>query len=115
MEAPVLSTLILLFSGVTLTASHSFLLQRDKLRSFGFLVLTIFAGLIFLLLQLKEYSNLNFSINDGVYGSIFFFLTGFHGLHVTLGVVMLIWVSYDLWADNLNTSQHLIFEFSAWY
>lgn len=54
------------------------------------LLLSIVLRMVFLYCQYVEYGNANFSISDGVYGSTFFALTGFHGFHVTVGTVRLI-------------------------
>jgi len=54
------------------------------------LVQTIFYGIIFTIFQAYEYNSASFSINDTSYGSVFFLLTGFHGLHVIIGTIFLI-------------------------
>jgi heme/copper-type cytochrome/quinol oxidase subunit 3 len=50
---------------------------------------TMFLGACFMYCQWYEYDHAQFSISDSVYGSIFYLMTGFHGLHVTAGLVLL--------------------------
>ena len=77
------------------------------------LVFTVRLGGIFTLLQLKEYQESSFSIADGVYGSVFFVATGFHGLHVLIGTVFLFVCLVRLVKFHFSTSHHLGFEFAA--
>ena len=91
---PALNTLLLLSSGVTLTWAH-WGLVRDKRRVLAVgLMLTIALGASFLLLQSSEYYDAytkdGLTLNAGVYGSTFFLLTGFHGIHVLIGTIMLL-------------------------
>jgi cytochrome c oxidase subunit 3 len=81
---------MLLLSGFYLTKSHTALLARDRFAKTNNLVITIVLGCLFSGVQLLEYRTATFSINDGVYGSIFYMLTGFHGLHVLIGNVFLL-------------------------
>ncbi len=95
---PLLNTLLLLSSGVTITIAHHALRAGNRKVLLIFLALTIILGFTFLGFQAHEYieayTNLNLTLGSGVYGSTFFMLTGFHGLHVTLGAIMLtvIWL-----------------------
>jgi len=86
---PFLNTVLLLSSGITITYAHRGARQGSKKHVIRGLTLSILYGLIFLLLQYHEYNSLVFNIADSVYGSIFYVLTGFHGLHVILGLVFL--------------------------
>jgi heme/copper-type cytochrome/quinol oxidase subunit 3 len=89
-KIPLLNTAILLTSGFILTLSHSYLRTEYFLPSFRSINITISLGLGFILLQAFEYTLSGYSINDGVYGSIFYMLTGFHGFHVIVGTIFLI-------------------------
>jgi heme/copper-type cytochrome/quinol oxidase subunit 3 len=60
--------------------------RQDVLSS---LTYSIILGILFTACQLAEYRNAEFCINDGVYGSIFYLATGFHGLHVLIGTTAL--------------------------
>lgn len=107
--------MILLFSGITVTAAHHTLLQNQTLISDCYLVVTIFLGVYFLYLQSQEYVRSGFSGNTSAYGTLFFFLTGFHGLHVTVGVVLLSMVLIRQGSGNLRERKHVFFERAAWY
>ena len=95
---PLLNTLILLTSGVTVTIAHHALKAGERTKLLVFLGATVLLGCVFLAFQAEEYihayQELNLTLGSGIYGSTFFMLTGFHGLHVTLGTVMLaiIWL-----------------------
>jgi cytochrome c oxidase subunit 3 len=78
---PLWNTGILLSSGVTLTCAHKAILSGEREATTNGLSATIAYGTIFTLVQAYEYSLAPFSINDGIFGSLFFMLTGFHGFH----------------------------------
>jgi len=83
---PLGNTILLLLSGVTITAAHAALLEFRYSTFSKMLVLTIALGIVFLICQGVEYRyGVNFSWRDSVQGSVFFITTGFHGLHVTIG------------------------------
>jgi len=86
-ELPLINTIILLTSGVTVTFGHHFLLKGARIEGLLGAFLTVLAALIFTTLQYVEYSVSSFTISDSVYGSTFFFGTGFHGLHVIIGTI----------------------------
>jgi cytochrome c oxidase subunit 3 len=115
MEIPLLNTLILVLSGVTITFVHYALIlgKRDEcLKGFG---LTLFLGFLFTGFQLMEYMEAPFSISDSVYGATFFMLTGFHGIHVLVGAtfISVCFVRYIFF--HFTRKHHLGFEFAAWY
>lgn len=87
---PLLNTVLLLSSGVTVTWGHHSLRSRDFSAASNGILLSILLGIIFLACQFIEYNNTVFSISDRVFGSNFFALTGFHGFHVTVGTIGLI-------------------------
>jgi len=89
-ELPLLNTVILLSSGVTVTYAHHSLIQGNRSGSLYGLLYTILLALIFTSLQGVEYSVSSYTISDGVYGSCFYFGTGFHGLHVIIGTIFLL-------------------------
>ena len=108
---PLLNTVILLSSGVRVTWAHKALLHGKN--SFFPLLLTVGLGLVFLAVQVSEYASASFRISDGVYGRVFFLLTGFHGFHVLVGCIIL---TYSLFRSSFfSRSTHVGFECAAWY
>ncbi|MBR0347991.1 MAG: cytochrome c oxidase subunit 3 [Rudaea sp.] len=116
---PLLNTLILLTSGVTITIAHHALRAGKRTQLMIFLGLTILLGCTFLYFQAHEYmeayGQLNLTLGSGVYGSTFFMLTGFHGLHVTLGTVMLIVIWLRCAKGHFDRDHHFGFEAVTWY
>nr|ALO64492.1 cytochrome c oxidase subunit III [Lasioglossum pauxillum] len=113
-DIPLLNSIILISSGFTITWSHN-LLSNNKKKSTTPLIFTIILGIYFSLIQMIEYSEAPFTFNDGIFGSIFFMTTGFHGLHVMLGIMFL---STSLIRMNLNhfsKIHHFHFEAATWY
>jgi heme/copper-type cytochrome/quinol oxidase subunit 3 len=107
---PLLNTVLLLSSGAFLTLSHKFLRLDRFLYSLNFLIVTIFLALAFIGCQVYEYTYSDFSINDGIYGSLFYMLTGFHGFHVIIGTVFLIVCLVRLFLTHYTRTDHLSFE-----
>ncbi len=116
---PALNTLILLTSGVTLTVAHWGLLKKKRTQLIIGQVLTILLGILFLFMQGVEYGEAytekGLRLNSGVYGNTFFMLTGFHGLHVTLGTTMLIVILGRILKGHFTPKHHFAFEATAWY
>ena len=116
---PLLNTLILLTSSVTVTIAHHALRAGQRGRLLVFLALTVLLGATFLWFQAHEYmeayTHLNLTLHTGIYGSTFFMLTGFHGLHVTLGTIMLTIIWLRCARGHFNRDQHFAFEAVAWY
>lgn len=112
-SAPFLNSLILLGSAVSLTRVHYKFLMN--LKDTFFFALTCFLGCLFLLVQLIEYNITPFGVSDSVYGGLFFFMTGFHGLHVFLGLIFLLFNFMIMGGNNLLIGHHLSFEFSIIY
>lgn len=79
------------------------------------LLATLFLGVFFTAVQLFEYKHAPFSISDGVYGSIFYLLTGFHGFHVIIGTIFLFVCLLRHWAYHFTRERHLGFEMAIWY
>jgi cytochrome c oxidase subunit 3 len=112
---PLLNTLILLTSGTTVTWAHHSLLENDRKGLVWGLVLTIALGLTFTCVQAWEYTHAAFHFSGGVYGATFFMATGFHGAHVIIGSIFLIVCLFRARAGQFTPTQHLGFEFAAWY
>ena len=116
---PALNTLILLTSGVTVTWAHHGLKAMKRNQLIIGLLLTVLLGFLFVSLQAYEYihayTDLNLTLESGIYGSTFFMLTGFHGLHVTLGAIMLTVMLLRSIAGHFTPENHFGFEATAWY
>ena len=112
---PLINTIFLLFSALTVTICHYSLINGRRIFSLETIITTIIFGLWFLYTQYIEYTYSLFSISDSVYGSIFFLLTGFHGFHVIIGLIFL-FISYiRLYSNQLSKNHHFILEASIWY
>ena len=115
----IVNTLILLTSGVTLTIAHHALLQDKRAKTIRFMWVTVLLGIIFLFFQGYEYhhaySEMNLKLSSGMYGSTFFMLTGFHGFHVFLGMLMLLFITLRLQSGHFTSKRHFGFEGAAWY
>lgn len=116
---PLLNTMILLTSGVTVTLAHHFLRAGRRGQLLLWLGLTVLLGATFLGFQVHEYieayTKNNLTLDTGIYGSTFFMLTGFHGLHVTLGAIMLSVIWLRCLRGHFNKDHHFAFEAVAWY
>jgi len=116
---PAINTLILLSSGVTVTWAHWGLKKGDRTQLILGLMATVALGFLFISLQAYEYYHayheLNLKLTSGMYGTTFFMLTGFHGLHVTLGAIMLFVVMIRAMKGHFSEEHHFAFEAAAWY
>jgi cytochrome c oxidase subunit III len=116
---PTLNTLLLLTSGVTLTIAHHALVIGNRTRTILFMWLTVLLGITFLGFQMFEYyhayGELNLKLSSGAYGSTFFMLTGFHGFHVLVGTLMLLFITLRLMRGHFTPQRHFGFEGAAWY
>ena len=86
---PLLNTAVLLSSGVRVTWAHYAIRDWNRSQAIEALGITVLLGAWFTLLQAEEYYRASFTISDGTYGSLFFVITGFHGLHVLIGTAFL--------------------------
>ena len=116
---PALNTLILLSSGVTVTWAHMGLRAGRRRQLKAGLALTILLGVTFLGFQIHEfahaYTSLGLTLHSGVYGATFFILTGFHGLHVTVGAIMLLAILTRTLKGDFSPESHFAFEAVTWY
>lgn len=116
---PAINTLLLLTSGATLTWAHWGLLKNKRTQLNVGLALTVLLGVAFIGMQAQEYYHayheLGLNLGAGVYGATFFILTGFHGLHVTLGTIMLVTMLGRTIKGHFSEHDHFAFEAVAWY
>ena len=116
---PTINTALLLSSGVTLTIAHHALRENHRGRTIAFMWLTVLLGITFLSVQGYEYfhgyTELNLKLSSGVYGSTFYMLTGFHGFHVFVGMLMLLFITLRLQKGHFTADKHFGFEGAAWY
>jgi len=116
---PLINTIILLLSGITLTIAHHGLKANHRGVLKLWLFLTVVLGFVFVGFQAYEYmhaySEMNLKLSTGVYGSTFYMLTGFHGAHVTIGATMLVVMLYRVMRGDFTADHHFGFEAAAWY
>jgi cytochrome c oxidase subunit III len=116
---PFVNTLLLLSSGVTITFAHHALKDAKRAACIVWMFATVALGAAFLYFQAGEYMHaygeLNLTLGSGIYGSTFFMLTGFHGMHVTLGTIMLAVITLRLMLGHFKPDSHFGFEGVAWY
>jgi len=114
-----INTFILLSSGVTITWAHWALKLNKRFQLKAGLICTIILGVMFLFLQAYEYheayTEMNLTLDAGIYGTTFFMLTGFHGLHVTIGTIMLMVILGRAIKGHFTPERHFAFEAVSWY
>nr|YP_010272334.1 cytochrome c oxidase subunit III [Scaphoideus maculatus]UKE80305.1 cytochrome c oxidase subunit III [Scaphoideus maculatus] len=115
MSIPMLNTMILLSSGISITWAHNALVNNNFTQTSQSLMITIILGVYFTFLQAVEYYEAPFSMADSVYGSTFFMATGFHGLHVIIGTIFILISTLRVLKLHLSSLHHVGFEASAWY
>jgi cytochrome c oxidase subunit 3 len=116
---PTINTALLLSSGVTLTIAHHALIANRRAKTIFWMWVTVLLGATFLGVQAYEYihayNDLNLKLSSGVFGSTFFMLTGFHGFHVFVGMLMLFFITLRLMKGHFTPESHFGFEGAAWY
>jgi len=117
---PFWNTVILLSSSVTIHFAHS-AIKVDKRSAFNkWLGVTIVLAFIFMALQIEEYiiayRDMGLTLDSGIYGSTFFLMTGFHGIHVALGTLMLVVMWFrSVWKKHFTSTDNFGFEAASWY
>jgi cytochrome c oxidase subunit 3 len=114
-QVPLLNTIILLASGVTITWAHHALIENFFRKRKTRLGLTLLLGVYFSFLQGLEYTDSSFCISDSSYGSRFFIITGFHGLHVLIGSAFILVTLVRITSFVFSKAHHFGFEAAAWY
>jgi cytochrome c oxidase subunit 3 len=116
---PLINTALLLTSSVTITIAHHALIAGKRAQLSTFLALTFILGFVFVYLQgveyVEAYEHLNLKMTSGIYGSTFFMLTGFHGMHVSIGAIMITVIWFRVLKGHFSAGDHFAFEAVAWY
>jgi len=116
---PLINTLILLTSSVTLHFAHISLEKAKRSAVVLWLGITILLGIGFVGVQVEEYRHayqeMGLTLTSGIYGNTFFLLTGFHGMHVTLGTVFLVVLFIRVLKGHFTADKHFAFQAGSWY
>ncbi len=116
---PFMNTLVLLLSSTTITSAHHFLLKNDKENMVKMLSITILLGVFFTIVQAIEYHEASFSLQETgeklIYVSNFYMITGFHCVHVIIGIIFLLVCLFRAQKNQFTPQNHLCFEFASWY
>jgi len=116
---PTINTILLITSSFTLTIGHHQLLKNNMKKAFWWTMLTVALGAIFMYCQIAEYSHamhaLNLKLDSGIYGNTFYMLTGLHGMHVTLGALMLFIMALRIRKGHFTPERHFGFMAAEWY
>jgi len=116
---PTINTALLLTSGITLTIAHHALIAGKRAKTIAWMWLTVALGAAFVIVQGIEYQHayvdLNLKLSSGIFGSTFYMLTGFHGFHVFVGMLMLTFITIRLMKGHFTPQRHFGFEGAAWY
>nr|AOY39648.1 cytochrome c oxidase subunit 3 [Scolytinae sp. BMNH 1040052] len=115
LEIPLLNTLILLSSGLTVTWAHHSIMENNYTQAIQSLSMTVILGIYFTILQGFEYVEAPFNISDSTYGTTFFMTTGLHGMHVLVGTSFLATCLMRLKNNHFSSIHHFGFEAAAWY
>ncbi|KIC59810.1 cytochrome B562 [Brevundimonas nasdae] len=122
-QLPLLNTVTLLLSGCTVTWAHHAIQVGDRKGAKIALIITVALGVLFTCVQAYEYNHIlheklffnEEAVNSGLYGSIFFMATGFHGFHVLIGTIFLAVCLIRLLKGDFTPQKHFGFEAAAWY
>lgn len=116
---PAINTVILLASGATVTFAHWELEEGNRSGLCWWLAVTVALGFVFVCMQAYEYvhahEELSLTMHSGIYGTTFYMLTGFHGVHVSLGATMLAVILARAMKGHFREVHHFAFEAFAWY
>ncbi|MBX8493370.1 cytochrome c oxidase subunit 3 [Pseudomonas cichorii] len=116
---PLINTILLVSSSVTITFAHHALKKAHRGALKGWLAVTVLLGCSFLVLQAEEYvhayQELGLTLGSGIYGATFFMLTGFHGAHVTIGTIILFVMLMRILRGHFDAEHQFGFEAASWY
>jgi len=118
-QLPLVNTLLLVSSSITLTVAHEALKDDERRTAHNWLFGTVLLGVFFITVQAVEYyeayHQMGLTLQAGIYGSTFFMLTGFHGLHVIIGTIILASMLMRVRRGHFGAENHFGFEAAAWY
>ncbi|TVQ83414.1 MAG: cytochrome c oxidase subunit 3 [Micavibrio sp.] len=114
-KLPLLMTLVLLLSGCTVTWAHHAILEGNNKDAERGLLYTVLLGIFFTILQAYEYMHATYGFTEGVYPSVFYMATGFHGFHVIIGTIFLAVCYFRVRRKHFTPDSHFGFEAAAWY
>lgn len=112
---PLLNTMLLIVSGFAVTWAHRCICVNYFKEAIDSFLITILLGMVFMFIQAYEYYEAAFDISDGIYGSVFYFLTGLHGMHVFVGILCLIFSFIRLVNRHFLRNHYLGFVLASWY
>ncbi len=116
---PAIATLILMSSSFTIQWAHSLLVKGKRILCRRLVLSTILLGAIFLWIQGNEWGYLKaydqFTVKSGTFGTTFFMMTGFHGMHVSVGLILLSIVYVRLRLGHFQPQRHFAFVAASWY
>jgi heme/copper-type cytochrome/quinol oxidase subunit 3 len=115
LKLPLANAFLLVASGLWGEVAHLGITLGLAAKAIHFIQLLVFLGVAFVLVQFHEYVESPFGMDDSIYGSLFFFITGFHGTHVILGLLLVIIQYFRLNIGCFTRNHHLGFNFSIWY
>jgi|TARA_R110000796_G_C14511184_1_gene429907 cytochrome c oxidase subunit 3 len=118
-QLPLVNTLILITSSITLTVAHEALKVGDRKTCRNWLTGTVLLGCCFIMIQGVEYyeayAHYGITLEAGIFGATFFILTGFHGVHVIIGTLILAAMLVRIIKGHFGGENHFGFEASCWY
>lgn len=116
---PAVGTIILFTSSLTCELAHKALLARQRVWSKNWIFLTLALGVAFLGLQGYEWGYLangyDFHIDSGIIGTLFYLITGFHGIHVVTGLLLLALAYSRLEFGDMDNKRHFSLNAASWY
>ena len=112
---PLLNSILLLSAGFIITWGHHNFIKGEKINALLGKIFSILLIIIFVYIQSIEYYHSEFTIADSVFGSLFFTLTGLHGLHVKAAVLLLSVSTYRIYTDQITSSHALSLDTSILY
>jgi cytochrome c oxidase subunit III len=116
---PAIATLILMLSSVTCEFAHKALKQGNKFRAKTLVLVSAILGLIFLSFQGYEWGLMQthyaFTVDTNIFGTMFYMMTGFHGLHVSIGIIFLVLVYGRLEMGQMDEKRHFSMIAASWY